>query len=82
MLNELCPHPLFIHYLFLFEWILIGKKLYLLEKLQNDAFLLENIYVIRRRTILKLHQFNVVISIFFKCRIREFFLSAKMKNFN
>ena len=36
-----------------------------LVKLQDDVFLLENMYIIRKKIILKLHQFDVVIFIFF-----------------
>ena len=59
-------HPLFLHYLFHivcveFDW---KKELHFLEKLQVDVFLLENIYDIRRMTILVLHQFQAIILTF------------------
>jgi hypothetical protein len=68
MLKEFISHHLFIHclFLFLFEWILIGGNFTLLEKLQDDAFLLESIYVIRRMIISELHRFVVVILILFE----------------
>ena len=46
-----------------FNW---KRKSHLLGKLQDDVFLLENICVIRRRIILELHQFDVVILNFFE----------------
>jgi hypothetical protein len=41
-----------------FDW---KKKSHILEKLQDDIFLLESIYVIRRMTILELQHFDIVI---------------------
>ena len=61
-----------------FDW---KKEAHFLEKLQNDAFLLESSYNIRRITILELYQFDVVLLIFWTYWIREFFLSLNMKNF-
>ena len=54
-----------------FDW---KKETHILEKLQDDVFLLENMYVIRRKIILELHQFDVVILIFLIYWIGEFFL--------
>ena len=62
-----CRRDLYsIHYLYIiyFYFILMEfdwkKKTHLLGKLQDDNFLLENIYVIRRKIILELHQFDVL----------------------
>jgi hypothetical protein len=54
------------YFLFLLEWILIGGNIHTFGKLQDNAFLLENIYVIRRVIISELHRFVVVILILFE----------------
>ena len=64
----------FIYFIFIwgdFDW---KNETHFFGKLQDDVFLVETVYAIRRRTILELHQFDVVILIFlWHVKLESFF---------